>query len=256
MSAVVQRKSFDPATTAVHSINFVLDAAITAGSFVLVVFACSYGGTRGNFTVVDGGSNSFTRVAAASLNGGFSNLQDIHTFYYQNHPGGQTTLTITTDQNDFGTTKGWIIEFSGLATTGAVVTGIGQIQDPTTTTTDAISSSALTTVNANDLLVGWTYDADHSTPGTGTLSAGTSFTSAAGDAIGNLTRGEFRTVASPSSVSATFTHSAVGVHFTVAVALKEAAAAAGQPTARRLALVEYFQSLFSSGRNKRRGNFM
>lgn len=222
MSAVVQRKVFDPATTAVPNINLVLDSNITAGSLVAVFFACSYGGDRGTFTVVDGGANSFTEATTAYVNGGFANIYDGHVFYYLNHPGSQNTLTVDTNQNDFQNFKAWVIEFSGIDTSGFVAAE-GQLQEATGTGTDAISSLSLTTANNNDLLLAWTWDYDHASPGTGTLSAGTDFTSTGSDAVGNLHRGEYRTVASPGSVAGTFTHSVAGNHITMAAAFKEAA---------------------------------
>lgn len=218
--SVIQRKVVDPAEVAGSTGTITFDSTTTAGSLLAVFVAMNYGGTRGNFTLRDSASRTFTEPSGAFANGNFSNLTDIHGFYYINHPGGITTLTLTTDQNDF-TYKAYAVEVSGILTSGAFDAAHAAVNDPSGTGTDAISSGSLTTTATNDFLVAFTYDGDHASPGTGTLSAGTGFTSAAGDVSGAICRGEYRNVSTASSVAGTFTHSAAGVHLTSAMAFKE-----------------------------------
>jgi hypothetical protein len=126
-----------------------LDSSTTAGNLLVVFFMNFYSQTNygGTPTAADG-TNTYA-TAISRDNGGGAYSPSLFIFYAMNIAGGAVTVTI----NDHigGDVIGYVVEYSGLATT-SVVDQTASNQNASST---SFASSSVTTTVADELLLGW-----------------------------------------------------------------------------------------------------
>jgi hypothetical protein len=185
---------------------------VATGS-TLVVIVGSSKGTDVSCTVSDG--TSYTAVGTRVTDTG--NNQVSWAFYLPNAASGSHTVTATFNES-VPYRRIRIAEVVGVETSGVLDVYAAQFNDTLSTNTDAITSGTVSTTNANNLLIGLTQDTSETTPGTGALSAGTSFIL---PSVTNRLLGvESRVVSSTGSYAATFTQSSGANATTHMLALK------------------------------------
>lgn len=126
-----------------------LNSNTTAGNLLVVLFHNFYSQTNyGGTPTASDGTNTYA-TAISRDNGGGAYSPSLYIFYAMNIAGGAVTVTI----NDHigGDVIGYVIEYSGMATT-SVVDQTASNQNASSTN---FSSSSVTTTQADELLIGW-----------------------------------------------------------------------------------------------------
>jgi hypothetical protein len=218
-SAYAVDDSGSPSTTIAVTIN-----GVTAGNTLAVQVGYDDTEITDNDTSVSGinDGTAYTNTDGPRRDAG--NAQSSHVWRKENSGSGNFTVTATFNRSaPFRRIR--VCELSGLETTANVDQTAGQGQTTPGTGTDAVTSgSTSTTANANDFLVGFSQDTSEADPGTGTLSAGTSYTISGTNVMLGL---ESRSVSATGTYAATFTQSVNNNRTTHIVAFKEAAGGGG-----------------------------
>lgn len=200
MAFTVQEFASNIVITSSATITVTFGTAIQAGETVVIV--ATYIGTLGAGTCADGSARAFTQGSTVAGVG-----WTMTTFYYLNHPGGDTTVTFTVPSAV--TNKGimgWRNTPTNTASYGgsdsATLSSPGTGTDAVTTATIAATSDAIVICGAINI----------NSPNT--LTAGTSFTSD-GLAWNNYGRGEHRAISSAGSYAGTMTSSNAGNNYLI-----------------------------------------
>ena len=197
---------------------------VTAGSGLVATIGWHCASAETISGVADSQTQTWTQAGTtrtvASLGGDWC----IAVFYFANSAAGANTVTATISGSVDERTIA-VHEYSGLATSSMLDQTTGQGQVDPGTGTDAVTSTAVTTTAANELIFGATLaigDLD-------TVAAGTNFTGRVSpDGTFSSLYSEDRNLAGAGSVAATFTSdSATGDHATIVATFKEPAAAGG-----------------------------
>jgi hypothetical protein len=208
-ASIVQSKHSDFISASATTIALTFDSDVTAGSciYVFVVRAGSVAATCSD-------GNSYTEFGAQSGNSGG---QYQTAFYYDNHAGGATTVTVT-----FGTSEPyrcmWIVEVADADTSGSIDQWRHDVISSPGTGTDAVATGNITPSQDNSLLLAWFSD---SSGFGGTLTAGTGWTDEdhpgndAGTAIG-----ESKTQSTAAAINATCTSSLAHNYIGTIVSIK------------------------------------
>lgn len=207
--ALVQVKQLATQAGGATSIALTMDSPITAGSHVLVYASCS-SNTAGALASCSDGTNAFQN-ALTQVND-TTNDQCSRLFYYESHPGGTSTITVSLGSS-YPYRSMEVVEFDSL---GSFVAAIGAFQNSPSSATDAISSGNLTT-SVGDYVFGFSQE---TSSGTVTPSLGTGFTG-----IGTGTpdsTAEYK-VATGTSTAATYTSASGDSRLTLAIAFAPAA---------------------------------
>jgi len=143
----VQEKGIPRGSAGTSSVA--LNSNTTAGNALVVLFQnfysqSNYGGTP---TCSDG-TNTYA-VAISRDNGGGAYSPSLYIFYAMNIAGGAVTVSI----NDHigGDVIGYVLEYSGLATSSA----LDQSASNQNASSTSFSSSSVTTTVADEVLLGW-----------------------------------------------------------------------------------------------------
>ena len=163
--ALVQAKQLATQGGNATSIALTLDSAITAGSHVIVYASCGTN-TAGAIASCSDGTNSFTPSAAQKNDTG--NGQCARGFYYENHPGGTSTITVSLN----GSYPYRTVTVAEYDTLGAFRAGVNNYQASPGNSANAITSGALG-ATAGDTIIGFTQE---TSSGTVAASVGTGFT--------------------------------------------------------------------------------
>jgi hypothetical protein len=170
----------------------------------MIIGAINYGSDV-TVSVADTLGNIYT---VSALNPDTANGQYQRTFYANSPRSGANTVTVTFGGAGAPFRSLYISEYSGLAQTSPNDGGTGQIQLTPGTGTDAITSGNIVTTVDGDLIWGITDNTSETSPGTGTLVAGTGYTQdAAVPSGGTIMRAEHKTQTTAGSVATTFTTS-------------------------------------------------
>lgn len=141
-------------------------------------------GTR-TFTLLDNPTTLSSAVRAAM-------------FYYENHPGGATTVTATFSAS-VGNSTIFIHEATGLLTSGSLDQHVLNAQTAPGTGGDAVTSTSVTTTGNNEYCAGFTVERS----GGGALTAGTGWTQRESGTNIFMSEDQVQTSAGP--IAATFT---------------------------------------------------
>lgn len=169
----------------------------TAGNLLFVTLR--WGGSSG-ITTPTFNSGAFTPIGTAQNIAGYDTFFFFQSFYYQNNPGGITSIDITSWDNYTPSSIGTLncVEYSGIATSSALITHAEQGQLTPGTGADAVTSGSTSVGTAPALIIGWTE-----TPELGnTLNTGTGFTRRVTNDGGGI---EDKRITSSGSTAATFT---------------------------------------------------
>lgn len=126
-----------------------LTSNTTAGNALIVVFWNFYSQTNyGGVPAISDGTNTYA-VAISRDNGGGAYSPSLYIFYAMNIAGGAVTVSV----NDHigGDVIGYVIEYSGLATTSI----LDQAASNQTASSAGFASSSVTTTQADELLIGF-----------------------------------------------------------------------------------------------------
>lgn len=171
-------------------------------------------------TVADSQGNSWQRAVQIAAGGGGT----VDVWYAMDAAAGANTVTATYSASASYAAL-MIHEYSGAATSGALDVVASQNQTNPGTGANAVSSSANTTTVDGALIFGCTGEG----AGTGTLSAGTSFTLRVNVFTDSPSEDRIQTTAG--SVSATFTTTdATSLHSTVMATFKPFVASTARPS--------------------------
>lgn len=164
-----------------------------------------WGGTDDTGIIVtDSQSNTYVSIQRVWDSG---QNQGIEKFYSKNITGGATTVTATFSGAGRSYNRLLIAELSGLHTTAPLDVNAGQFQASPGTGTDAITSGAMATTAEADEYITCSYqDSNELVPGSGTLSAGTSFVKQIDGGTGIIAL-EHRNVSSTGAYAGTWTRS-------------------------------------------------
>jgi hypothetical protein len=226
-STFVQQKEFSENRSGASAAAFstgAFSAALT-GSNLLVCAVSFFGGNAREIVLSGGGSPTW--VEDTGILGGANNAF-LRVFYAENIPGGTTAQITATPNGALEFPSIAVAEFSGFATTGARLAGVGQHQGTPTTATDAVTSGLLGTLASQPAgIVAFTVNEESDA----TPSAGTNFTGASAvwtyqGAATACARFEHRRVTATTSVAGTFT-SSNQPHKTWAWAFKEVGGGGG-----------------------------
>jgi hypothetical protein len=209
------------AITKVQEARNIDDSGATA-STIAATFASGTG--AGNLIVVWVGWDTSTGATLSSVtdggdtfSSGFGQVTDtVHRqafqgWYAVNVAAGRTTVTVTFSTG--AAFRGLIIqEYSGVVTNSAFDGGVGNLQSSPGTGSNAVTSTAITTTTAGDLVVGSSQDTINICgAGLPQFSAGTNFTGDTYTCTSTVNaefRAEHLVQASAGSIAATFTLSA------------------------------------------------
>lgn len=149
-----------------------------------------------------------------------TNAQAYRHFHAKNIIGGGANTITATFSVAVNFRFGQAAEYSGLDTSAPFDVQAVQFQAAPGTGADAVSSTALTTTVTNELVFGGTENSAEDLPGTGTIVAGTGFTSRE---LLNTSTGRLEDLnkAAAGSQAATFTQSVNNARLTGAMAFKE-----------------------------------
>jgi hypothetical protein len=202
-------------------------SSTTAGNLVAVLIQMHGTGTPAISTVTDNLSSTYTAGPATNGSGDYTGL-----YYLLGNPGGITTITVTA--NATVTMALWAWEFSGVATVSAV-DGTPGTGGPTSST--AVTTAAITTTNAADVLLGGIGWLKPSVTITGTPSFGSgSLTQETQQTSSTVTQPTtlqpvYQIVAATGTWTLTATLSAAAYWATVAIALEGAGSGSGETSA-------------------------
>lgn len=189
---------------------------VTAGNCIIVYVGWgSSASETATVAFTGGGGLTYTEIRDATNN------QSGMLAHKENCPSGSNTVTATFS-GAVPYRRIRIAEVSGIASSSAFDTYIGQAQSGVGTGTDSISSgTSAATSNANDYIFGFCQDIGNSDPGSGTMAAGTGYTLEGSNQILPL---EWKSVSATGTQTATFTDSKNSDRITFVMALKKAAA--------------------------------
>jgi hypothetical protein len=184
------------ATATTTAVTF--DNPCAAGNLIVVYIATSGNQTYG----ATGNSNTYSFLSGTFLHNAAQD-QSQQIGKAENINAGATTVTVS--HASAASRRMIIEEWSGLATSSSNDTnGAAQDEAAPGTGTDAVNSTTITTTVNGDLIVGLTQNVDELSPGTGTISNGTGFSS--GTQFGtNVFKTENKIQSTAGSVEATFT---------------------------------------------------
>jgi hypothetical protein len=160
-------------------------------------------------------------------------------FFFKNTAGGvKPTVTVTFGGSQYVSYRGLYIQECGPCntTTQPDVTGVGNNQASPGTATDAVTSTAVTTVTNNAYIVGASIIPSSATP---VITAGTNYNSRRGDSWTTITPTTFedKVLATAGSVAATFTTNTTGGRYlTIVMAFRPVAATSAIKTFNGLAV--------------------
>ena len=205
------------------SLGVTLGSNVTAGNLVVIIATWQgSGGTRTITSVSDG--NSYSDVGTEGQDG--SGTQRQRWYYYPNHAGGSTTVTVTWSGN-VNYCSVTAVELSGAHASTPFDQVVYNAQEPPGTGTDNITSTALTPSTDNCILLGFSQDTINLS--TGTFVAGTDFT----ESIASTTFGgflymlEYYVQTTAASKAATFTQNVNDDRLTGLCIFKPAAVSGG-----------------------------
>lgn len=141
----------------VSSTTVTFTSSVTAGNSVLVVIASYYSdavNSPQSFSVSDNKSNTYTRDVNAQGSGGGTGIGAIEYFRCDNVTGG-SGFQLTINAGIAAYTVIFVIEYSGLDTTGSFDKSSSKL--PQTTGSTYTSNSTATTSTADELLLGIYY---------------------------------------------------------------------------------------------------
>jgi hypothetical protein len=223
--AHVRTDSVDPSTTTGFSTTIALTMGANTQEDSILVCAVTYHET--NTPVISGIADSLSNTyAIRNSKRTVSSLWSLEVWSAANSPAGANTITVTFSASTQLRTIA-CSEYSGIATSSEIDATAGNTQVAPGTGTDAVTSTSLTTTQANDLV----YGAALAVCGLGTFNSGTGLTSRAGplfDGAFKCLRIEDLNQAGAGSVAATWTNTDAGAsNSAIAVAFKEASAGGG-----------------------------
>ena len=198
--SIVQSKTTQNGSGSTTTMNLGLTNPVTSGDMLVVTVGCA-GATAGDTaTFTDDKGNTYTSALAFVINS--STVYGIATGYKSNITNSPQTITVTL--NNARTFLTMIAD--EWAHAGALdVAGVGNAQNSPPTTTDAVTSTAITTVTNGDLI----YGIGVSTDSLG-LIPGTGFTGIQ-SVVGTFYT-EYLIQGTAGSIPATFTAAATGSH--------------------------------------------
>jgi hypothetical protein len=202
---------FDDTGGTVASISQTI--TVTAGNHIVAQVNFADTGT-GTCSVSDG--TAYTVSDSKRRHVGQNESSQI--FHLPNAGGGSHTVTATFSPSAaFPRLR--LYEVSGLVSSSSVDQSAGQPQNTPGTGANALTSgNTAATTNANDFLMGFMSNVGEASPGSGTVTAGTSFTLIDGNV---LLTAEGRSVSATGTYAATFTRSVSVDCVTQIVAFKE-----------------------------------
>ncbi len=194
-----------------------LNSPVTAGS--LVALDVGWGDSSTPPTTVTLGSQSFSVGTSVVSDVGDNQYQQ---GYYLIADGAGATVITATWVGSISYRAVNAREFGGMNTTSPLIVGGGLYTHPTTTTTDATTSGAITT-EANSLIVACAQNSES----LNAINVGTGYTQSAvtGDATHVFTTSEYKAQATAGSVTATFTSTVTGSAIVTIMAFRVASTA-------------------------------
>lgn len=197
---------------AATSVSVAFSAPVGLGNAVIVSIGWASAGVTLD-AVRDDAANVYTILSGGGLAGGYW----WKSAYLTNAAGAPTTVTA-----DFSAGAIYVTlvgaEFSNVLGVGALDGSSFNLDQAGTNATDGITSGALTTTAAGDLIYGSCVNIG----GNAGLAVGTSFTGAAGASAAPDFVSEYLVQPTPGSIAATFTATDLDHFSTYAVALKHA----------------------------------
>ena len=176
MAYSIVQSANDYSTISVASLAATLGSNVTAGN-TCIALAMWTNASTSNGSCSDNGANSYNQLSSVYNDGTSGYSQQI--FVIQNHPGGTSTVVTATppsSSNHFGL---YVLEVSGLSTSGGVVFAPNTSQPVTGPGNGAglVRSTAATNTGPTSIMVGLSTDGpkNATTPGI-VSSSGTSLT--------------------------------------------------------------------------------
>lgn len=216
-AAFVQAKASQLATGNPPTIDVTLNASVGSGNGLCGMV--THGATDTAVTVSDDKGNTYTIVRD------LGSAIRATTFYLTNITNAPTTITATPNDSTLYI-QIVVIEMSGVKTSAALDVETGQLQSSPGTSTDAITSGAVTTAENGEFVCGFSAVTDNLQ--SNTYTAGTNFTERAEGGNGSSgvdAVGESLVQTSAGSIAATFTQSTTNSTATFIMTFKAAAAA-------------------------------
>jgi hypothetical protein len=198
VSAIAQAAYTHVQTVAGSAQTASVTISITAGNLVIVTGMFTTGGGSSDFTPTTNTSAVFT---SAVDTGASPNNYQVRSYYLLNAGSGITSVTATFDVGTPGEYGFVVSEYSGIATTSALVGSAAAVDEAPGTGTDAITSGNTGTLTSQPALIyEYAFNQNYSA-----ITQGTGFASRLTSAFGGNLQVADRRVTATTAVAGTFT---------------------------------------------------